>query len=331
MKKARYTFTGFVFFSLFFFQLNAQNSEKSYIDQNKTPGLEKLFQKEDGLHFFVIGDWGKNGYFHQKEVAERMQQTGFVLEPEFIISTGDNFYPDGVASVSDPFFKSSFEDIYKGFNLFCPWYITLGNHEYLGNSQAIIDYAEISQRWKMPDRYYYKDMKLGDSEATARFIFLDTSPFEDEYYHREKYKNVTKQDSLKQKKWLEKTLEESKADWNIVVGHHPLYTSGKRKEDTPFVRNHLEPLLEKYKVDAYFAGHEHDLQHQKPENVFTHHFVSGAGAETRPTGKLPFTKFSNAESGFMAVSLLQHKMLIQVINWKGEILYQTEINNNQSN
>jgi hypothetical protein len=313
-------------YSLLVFQLNAQDKKVTYVNENQTSGLEKLVEAEDGLHFFVIGDWGKNGYFHQKEVAEMMHQTGFILEPEFIISTGDNFYPDGVASVQDPFFKSSFEDIYEGFNLFCPWYITLGNHEYRGNSQAIIDYAEISQRWKMPDRYYFKDMQLEDSEATARFIFLDTSPFEDEYYEREKYKNVTKQDSLKQKNWLEKTLNESTAEWNIIIGHHPFYTSGKRKDDIPYIRNHLEPLIEKYKVDAYFAGHEHDLQHQKPENVVTHHFVSGAGAETRPTGSLPYTKFSNAESGFMAVSLLKNKMHIQVINWKGEVIYQTKIN-----
>lgn len=303
----------------------SQDLPKTYVNTNETESLNKLQKEEEGLHFFVIGDWGKNGYFHQKEVADIMHQTGFVLEPEFIISTGDNFYPDGVSSVHDPFFKSSFEDIYEGFNLFCPWYITLGNHEYRGNSQAIIEYSEISQRWKMPDRYYYKDIDLEVANSKARFIFLDTSPFEDSYYNREKYKNVTHQDSLAQKKWLQKTLQNSTADWNIVVGHHPFYSSGKRKDDIPYVKKHLEPLLEKYKVDAYFAGHEHDLQHQKPEGVTTHHFVSGAGAETRPTGKLPYTKFSNSESGFMVVSLLKEKMWVQVVNWKGDVVYQTEI------
>lgn len=310
---------------LFIENLYSQNINKNYVNDNETESLNKLKQENEGLHFFVIGDWGKNGYFHQKDVADMMHQTGFVLEPEFIISTGDNFYPDGVASVEDPYFASSFEDIYEGFNLFCPWYITLGNHEYLGNSQAIIDYSKISQRWKMPDRYYYKDIELEDGMSKARFIFLDTSPFEDSYYKREKYKNVRYQDSLKQKKWFEKTLQSSNADWNIVIGHHPFYSSGKRKDDYPYVKKHLEPLLEKYKVDAYFSGHEHDLQHQKPKYISTHHFVSGAGAETRPTGKLAYTKFSSSESGFMVVSLFKQKMLVQVVNWKGEVVYQTEI------
>ena len=36
----------------------------------------------------------------------------------------------------------------------CPWYGVLGNHEYRGNTQAMMDYSEISRRWNMPDRYY---------------------------------------------------------------------------------------------------------------------------------------------------------------------------------
>ena len=104
-----------------------------------------------------------------------------------------------------------------------------------------------------------------------------------------------------------------------------MYTSGKRVDDKPYVRHHLEEIFEKYKVPAYFAGHEHDIQHLKPKDVYTHHFVSGAGSEVRPTGISDFTKFSKSEQGFLIVSLLPSKMLIQVVNWKGEITYKCEI------
>lgn len=67
---------------------------------------------------------------------------------EFIISVGDNFYTNGVASVDDPMWKTSFEDIYKGANLFIDWYPVLGNHDYRGNPQAQIDYSKRSRRWK---------------------------------------------------------------------------------------------------------------------------------------------------------------------------------------
>ena len=300
-------------------------AQKKYYNQNENENLKALQVEEEGLHFYVIGDWGRNGHFKQAEVAHIMQQAGFIVEPEFIISTGDNFYPDGIASVQDPFLKSSFEDVYYGSNLFCPWYVVMGNHGYRGNIQAQVDYTNISKRWNMPSLYYEVEKTLEDDKTKAKFVFLDTSPFEDDYYTEEKYKKVKKQDSLKQKKWLEKSLKNSTADWNIVIGHHPLYTSGKRVNDEPYTRNHLEPVFEEYKVPAYFAGHEHDIQHLKPEGVFTHHFISGAGSEVRPTGISDFTKFSKSEQGFLIVSLLPEKMLVQAVNWKGEVTYKVEI------
>ena len=60
--------------------------------------------------------------------------------------------------------------------------------------------------------------------------------------------------------WLEDTLQKSTADWLFVCGHHPVYSAG-RHGPTPRLVNQLRPLLEKYKVAAYFCGHDHNLQH----------------------------------------------------------------------
>ena len=180
------------------------HAQSKYYNKNENKNLKELQVEEDGYHFYVIGDWGRNGHFKQAEVADIMQQAGFILEPEFIISVGDNFYPDGIASIDDPFLKSSYEDIYYGSNLFCPWYVVLGNHGYSGNVQAQIDYTHKSQRWKMPAHYYEVEKTLEDDQTKAKFIFLDTNPFEDDYYQAEKYAQVKTQDTLKQKKWLEK-------------------------------------------------------------------------------------------------------------------------------
>lgn len=289
-------------------------------------GLKKLEELDDATHFYVLGDWGRNGFEHQKDVANAMNAAAYVLEPEFIFSTGDNFYPNGIASVNDPYWQSSFENVYNGHLLYCPWYVALGNHDYRGNVEAQIEYSDISKRWTMPSRYFYVDKILEDDVTRARFIVLDTSPFEDDYYEEGKYKNaVSSQDTAKQMQWLKETLANNANEWTIVIGHHPFYTSGKRVDDTPFVRNHFEPVLEKYSVHAYFAGHEHDLQHQKPDNIFTHHFVSGAGSEVRPTGKLEFTKFAEAISGFMIVSLTKKEMLVQAVDYMGNVLYKTHI------
>ena len=49
----------------------------------------------------------------------------------------------------------------------CP-FAYLGNHEYRGNTQAVIDYSKVSARWNMPDRYYTFAME--NDGVTVRFV-----------------------------------------------------------------------------------------------------------------------------------------------------------------
>lgn len=275
---------------------------------------------DDGYNVYVIGDWGRNGQYGQKELAITMNEATRQVEPEFIISTGDNFYHNGVASVNDPYWLSSFENVYDGADLFCDWYVVLGNHDYRGNAQAQIDYTQVSRRWNMPARYFLKDVT--EEGTTARFVFIDTSPLNDEYHQEAKYKDkVSSQDTTAQLVWMDSVLN-VEVDYKIVVGHHPLYTGGKRAEDEMFVRKHVEPLLDKYQVDLYLAGHEHDLQHLKVSDKLTHHVVSGAGSEVRPTGKTAHTLFAAAESGFFSLSFNQDEMLCQFLNVEGQVLHE---------
>ena len=50
------------------------------------------------LRFIVFGDWGRNGEDNQREVAGEMGIVAKKFKPEFIVSTGDNIYPNGVRS-----------------------------------------------------------------------------------------------------------------------------------------------------------------------------------------------------------------------------------------
>ena len=222
---------------------NAQQSQDYY----ENVEIKNLQIPEDALSFFVLGDWGRNVDFNQQQVADRMAETAYKVEPEFFISTGDNFYSNGVASVNDPMWQTSFENVYYHGTLFEYWYVVLGNHDYRGNPQAEIDYTGVSQRWKMPSRYYSFEQELEDeSGEQALFVFIDTSPFEKEYHQEEKYKNVVGQDTTTQKIWLEQTLSKSNAKWKIVIGHHPLYTTGKRFGEKNDMVPAFQPLFEKY-------------------------------------------------------------------------------------
>ena len=300
------------------------HSENSNIENFKlTDSLEVL---EDALHFLVIGDWGRKGDYYQQDVADRMEEASKKLDAEFIIALGDNFYPNGVASIDDPNWMASFEDIYKGYHLEIPWHVVLGNHDYRGNPQAQIDYTHKSQRWNMPSRYFDYQFEDEDTGLLVNFLFLDTNPFEKKYYSEKAYTNVKNQDTIKQRQWIDSIMKvKPKGDWTIFSGHHPLYSGGKRLTATKDIREALNPILNRHNVDIYFAGHEHDMQYIKPEGK-THHFISGAGSEVRKTGMIEgLSKFAASIQGFMTFSITKEKILIQVINYKGNRIYTTVI------
>nr|WP_315257666.1 tartrate-resistant acid phosphatase type 5 family protein [uncultured Flavobacterium sp.] len=298
------------------------------VAQTKDTSVKKY---PNALNFIVMGDWGRFGEDHQIPVARQMGITAKEISRDFIIATGDNFYPVGVASEFDPQWKSSFEDIYTDFSLHWNWYPVLGNHDYAGNPDAQVAYTKISQRWNMPARYYSKTFDInGDPNQQVLIAFIDTNPLIPDFHKNDVYgKNVISQDTTAQKKWLIKTLTYApkSVKWKLVVGHHPLFTATlKRREsyDTKAVRKSLKSLFDKYEVDAYIAGHDHDLQHLLPEGK-TNYFVSGSASEVTVIDPLPFSKLAVSEYGFMVFSVLSNSLYVQAVNEKGKVIYSTEI------
>ena len=291
--------------------------------------IRQLQETPEGLDFLVLGDWGRNGHYQQRQVAMWMDVAMQQLDGDFIVTTGDNFYSNGVASIHDPYWQSSFEHIYQGPHLFEDWYAILGNHDYRGNWQAQIDYTHVSRRWQMPAQYYAKNIALEDG-ASVLMVFLDTNPLNPEYQHEAKYAATQQQDASKQLAWLKHQLANSNATWKVVIGHHPLYSSGKRYGKTSGIRGVLEPILEGHQVDAYFAGHEHDLQHNQPEGTRVAHFVSGAGSEVRPVAQREFTKFAISQAGFATVGIDKAHMNVRFISADGKLLYQYQIKKDNS-
>lgn len=276
---------------------------------------------DDDSAYIIVGDWGRNGHFAQRQVAKWMDIASYQFSAEAIISTGDNFYDNGVASVNDPYWKTSFEDIYHGPHLFIDWYAVLGNHDYRGNWQAQIDYSKVSRRWNMPAQYFDQRIVTNDG-AKLHLVYIDTSPLNPDYQGEAKYLATQQQNPQAQLDWLNTTLaDNSDADWTVVIGHHPLYSSGKRYGKNAAIRQVIEPILEKYQVDIYFAGHEHDLQHNQPRGKSVAHFVSGGGSEIRPTAQREFTKFAASSAGFAVMSVTVDNIQVEFINDQGQVIY----------
>ncbi len=319
-------FYGFIFCTIL---CEAQN--KNYSKEQETGYRGTIIQglkSVKGLNFCVIGDWGRYGDYFQKAVADKLSSAVTGVRASFIVSTGDNIYPNGVISAYDPAWKYAFEDVYHDYPTHINWYVVLGNHDYRTNPDAEVAYSKISGRWHMPSRYYSIKVPLkGDTSKSAEFFFIDTTPFQKDYYSEEGYaSNVAGNDTAAQKKWLIDGLKNSKAIWKFVVGHHPLYSAGKRKGKTGDMIDAFRELFEKYKVDAYFCGHEHQLEVDQEDGYHFWEFISGAGSESTPVTNAPFAKFAVQDHGFLTASITASAMLIQYINADGKILYTTTVN-----
>ena len=276
-----------------------------------------------GLNFAVIGDWGRQGRPDQKQVADQMGIACQNAKASFVISVGDNFYEHGLTSLEDDHWQLSYEKVYDAPSLQVPWYVILGNHDYAGNTVPQLEYGKTHPRWIIPDRYYTKVYPIDDA-TTVECFYIDTCPFIDEYQHNPQFSEIPAQDAKLQLQWLDQSLAASKAPWKLVFGHHPIYSSGLGHGNQPEMIEHILPLLQKHKVQAYFAGHDHDLEHLKVGDLDL--IVSGAGSEHRPV-KLPGSSpFSQATSGFAMVSLGAHEMRVTFIDNKGAALYSTQLN-----
>jgi hypothetical protein len=185
------------------------------------------------------------------------------------VSSGDNFYEEGVESVDDPHWKSSFEDVYSDPALRdIAWWVTLGNHDHLQSIAAQVHYSGRSRRWTMPAPYYSFDtMRDGDkTRLDVHFVFLDSTPFVHDGYGKAARK-VGKQHYPDQVAWLDATLGNSTAEYFIIVVHHNMYTMSTTGHlGTSELRVHVEPLLLRYgpRVLAVISGHEHSLMHMQP-------------------------------------------------------------------
>lgn len=276
-----------------------------------------------GLAFLVLGDWGRCGEEHQTKVARQMGLEARAATPRFVVSVGDNFYENGVESIHDPQWKESFEGVYTADSLQVPWYAVLGNHDYHGNCEAQIDYTKASSRWKMPARYFQCTETVSDG-CQVDMLFLDTTPMAEMSDDRVvSPAEIQSQNVAAQMEWLKSSLEASKARWKFVFAHHPVYSGGVHG-DTPFLVEHLLPLLQKHGVQAYFNGHDHDLQHLQAGSV--NFFCSGAGSKVRETSKIEFTKFAKGStSGFVSVALNPDEMTLRMIDWQGRMLYSCKV------
>lgn len=265
-------------------------------------------ENKDYLEFLALGDAGTGGD-GQKLVAKALANQAKLHPISFFLLLGDNFYEFGVSSVNDSKWNDRFENIYSSETLNYPFYAVLGNHDYYGNIQAQIDYTKISpgKRWNMP-AHYYTFSKAINEDHHVQFFALDTTPIERKM-----------PSAIEQLKWLDSELALSTATWKVVFGHHVIFSGGSHGNNKELQKS-LKPILEKYNVDLYLAGHDHDQQLLQPVNGI-HYIVSGAGGKSRDVKWLKNTIFAATNFGFTHFRVTDSEITFIFLDGMGKHLY----------
>ena len=287
---------------------------------SQTPDSWKALEKP--LNFYLANDLGRNGYYDQKPIAELMGNMAENVDIECVIAAGDVHHFEGVRSVNDPLWMTNYELIYSHPELMIPWYAILGNHEYRGNTQAVIDYSKVSARWNVPSRYYTFAME--NDGVTVRFVMVDTAPLLDKYREdTEKYPDACKQDMNKQLNWVDSVLSAAKEDWVLVVGHHPIFAeTGKDDSERLDLQKRLDSILRKHaNVDMYLCGHIHNFQHIRKTGSNIDYVVNTSGSLSRKVKPVDGTKFCSSDTGYSLISADKKVLNLHMINKEGKVIY----------
>ncbi|XP_016440164.1 purple acid phosphatase 17-like isoform X1 [Nicotiana tabacum] len=283
--------------------------------------------KGDGtLNFLVLGDWGRKGTFNQSHVAHKMGRIGEELNIDFVVSTGDNFYDNGLTGVHDPNFVESFTNIYTAKSLQKQWYSVLGNHDYRGNVEAQLSpcLRKIDRRW-LCLRSFIVNAEI------AEIFMVDTTPFVQDYFtnpkdHTYDWRGVIPPHTYTANilKDIEKALSESTARWKIVVGHHAIRSVGHHG-DTQVLVDRLLPMLRAYNVDFYMNGHDHCLEHISDTESPIQFLTSGAGSkawrgDVKGLNRADVNFFHDGQ-GFMSVQLTPTEAEIKYYDVFGRVLH----------
>ncbi|MCE9647470.1 MAG: metallophosphoesterase [Chloroflexi bacterium] len=209
--------------------------------------------------FGVIGDYGLASQ-SEADVANLVKG----WNPDFIVTVGDNNYPNGAASTIDQNIGQYYHDYifpYRGsfgssatYKKFFP---VLGNHDWDSNAaQPYFNYFSFYNRIG-----YYDFIK-----GPVHFFMLDSDPGEPD----------GTSSTSEQAKWLKRELAASSSDFNIVVLHHAPYSSGKHGSTS-----YMQWPFKAWGADAVLAGHDHIYERLSIDGL--PYFVNGiGGAEIYP-------------------------------------------------
>lgn len=260
----------------------------------KAPVHSQIFTSKSipsSARFIAFGDWGAGTQF-QKDVAAQTVALHQKAPFDTVLTLGDNIYEKGdVNRLGKAYFTDTYAPLLqKGVHFI----VALGNHDEAGGFQD-----DQVRFFKMPG-YYYNACR-----GPFEFFVIDSNSFTNDEI---------------QKKWLDRALGTSQAEWKIVLGHHPIYSSGEHGNN-PGLKRTLEPLLIKHHVPLYLAGHDHDYERFASINGIQYIVSGGGGAYLRNFFKTVDHSLVRLKAHhFLSFALDKDVLKMQVIDKTGEVI-----------
>lgn len=121
-----------------------------------------------------------------------------------------------------------------------------------------------------------------------------------------------------QLEWLDGALAASERQWRIVAVHHPPYSSGHHRSEL-LVRELIEPIVRRHRVDLVLAGHDHHYERTVPIDGVTY-VVSGGGCKPRPTGSSDFTVVVDATLQFLHLDIDGDRLTGRAVRPDGSLI-----------
>jgi len=228
------------------------------------------------MSFIGLGDWG-TGTLEQTEVADAMNEWAQTFNPQFILTSGDNFYSEGIEGPDDPRWETYWRAVYTGDKIQnLPWQVSVGNHDYYPRDSGYewnqVDYTSIDPRWNLPNlrHSFYANSSLG----AIHFIISDSQGL-----------RRRQNDPEGQLEWIQQELQNSQGVMKIFVAHHPIFSSGNYGPGSGTMQSQVLPLLQQYNVDLFICGHDHNLQFLRYDDGSALEFILTGGGGRRLYGE----------------------------------------------
>lgn len=274
-------------------------------DTNDLANLDRDLNASDIVYdpntFAIIGDYGSN-YSQEGSVANLVKS----WNPGFIITAGDNNYPDGASSTIDVNIGKYYHNYiypYTGsygtgsdINRFFP---CLGNHDVTTSSGG-----PYFQYFALPNNERYYDFIKGN----IHFFVINSNSSEPSGNSA----------SSVQATWLKNKLAASTSVWNIVYFHHSPYCSDAVHGSTSV----MQWPFKSWGADLVVSSHSHVYERILKDN-FTY-IVNGLGGHSKYTFKSTPVSGSqiryNANYGAIKVSVTTDALYFRFYNISNNLI-----------